>query len=68
VAKGIGMDGRIGSKFLYAGLGYGGLCFPNDTVALVRIGHDHLVPMRIVETVIEVNDRRRRQMAKKCSI
>jgi|TARA_B100002003_G_scaffold205199_1_gene198478 UDPglucose 6-dehydrogenase len=65
VAKGIGMDGRIGSKFLHAGPGYGGSCFPKDTSALARIGQDHSVPMRIVETVIDVNDRRKRRMVDK---
>ena len=65
VAKGIGMDGRIGSKFLHAGPGYGGSCFPKDTLALARTGQDHASPMRIVETVIEVNDRRKRRMIDK---
>ena len=65
VAKGIGMDGRIGSKFLHAGPGYGGSCFPKDTSALARIGQDNASPMRIVETVIDVNDRRKRRMTEK---
>ena len=65
VAKGIGMDGRIGSKFLHAGPGYGGSCFPKDTLALARTGQEHASPMRIVETVIEVNDRRKRRMIDK---
>jgi UDPglucose 6-dehydrogenase len=65
VSKGIGMDGRIGSKFLHAGPGYGGSCFPKDTSALARIGQDHACPMRIVETVIEVNDARKRRMVEK---
>lgn len=65
VARGIGMDGRIGSKFLHAGPGYGGSCFPKDTLALARTGQDHASPMRIVETVIEVNDRRKRRMIDK---
>ena len=65
VAKGIGMDGRIGSKFLHAGPGYGGSCFPKDTSALARMGQEHASPMRIVETVIEVNDARKRQMVDK---
>ncbi len=56
VSKGMGMDGRIGSKFLHAGPGYGGSCFPKDTSALARIGQEHGVPMRIVETVMAVND------------
>ena len=62
VAKGIGLDGRIGNKFLHAGPGYGGSCFPKDTTALARIGQDHATPMRIVETVIEVNDQVKRRM------
>ena len=65
VAKGIGMDGRIGPKFLHAGPGYGGSCFPKDTSALARIGQDHSIPMRIVETVIDVNDARKRRMVDK---
>ncbi|HEY6918527.1 MAG TPA: UDP-glucose/GDP-mannose dehydrogenase family protein, partial [Tabrizicola sp.] len=56
VARGIGMDGRIGDKFLHAGPGYGGSCFPKDTKALARIGQEHASPMQIVETVIKVND------------
>ncbi len=62
VSKGIGMDGRIGNKFLHAGPGYGGSCFPKDTKALARIGQDHAVPMQIVETVIKVNDEVKRRM------
>ena len=65
VAKGIGLDGRIGSKFLHAGPGYGGSCFPKDTSALARIGQDHSSPMRIVETVMAVNDARKRAMVDK---
>ena len=65
VAKGIGMDGRIGSKFLHAGPGYGGSCFPKDTSALARIGQDHASPVRIVETVMSVNDARKRRMVDK---
>jgi UDPglucose 6-dehydrogenase len=63
VAKGMGLDGRIGSKFLHAGPGYGGSCFPKDTLALVRTAQDHGSPTRIVEAVVEINDRRKRQMA-----
>ena len=55
VSKGIGMDGRIGAKFLHAGPGYGGSCFPKDTKALARIGQEYAVPMQITETVIRVN-------------
>jgi UDPglucose 6-dehydrogenase len=65
VAKGIGMDGRIGDKFLHAGPGYGGSCFPKDTRALARIGQDHAAPMQIVETVIKVNDEVKRRMIDK---
>lgn len=65
VSKGIGMDGRIGSKFLHAGPGYGGSCFPKDTSALARIGQDFSTPMRIVETVMSVNDARKRRMVEK---
>ncbi len=62
VAKGMGMDRRIGAKFLHAGPGYGGSCFPKDTSALARIGQEHAAPQRIVETVIGINDARKRQM------
>ncbi|MEM8791653.1 MAG: UDP-glucose/GDP-mannose dehydrogenase family protein [Pseudomonadota bacterium] len=65
VAKGIGLDGRIGAKFLHPGPGYGGSCFPKDTSALAQIGQDHATPMRIVETVIEVNETRKRAMVDK---
>ena len=65
VAKGMGMDGRIGNKFLHAGPGYGGSCFPKDTKALARIGQDHAVPMQITETVIKVNDEIKRRMLDK---
>jgi len=65
VSKGIGMDGRIGEKFLHAGPGFGGSCFPKDTMALARIGQDHAVPMQIVETVIKVNDEVKRRMIDK---
>jgi UDPglucose 6-dehydrogenase len=56
VARGMGLDGRIGNKFLHAGPGYGGSCFPKDTSALARIGQEHAVPQTIVETVIRVNE------------
>jgi UDPglucose 6-dehydrogenase len=65
VARGIGMDNRIGSKFLHAGPGFGGSCFPKDTRALVKIALDHDVPLRIVEAVTAVNDNRKRAMARK---
>jgi UDPglucose 6-dehydrogenase len=65
VARGIGLDNRIGAKFLNAGPGFGGSCFPKDTLALMKTGHDFGVPSRIVETVIAVNDQRKRAMARK---
>lgn len=65
VARGIGLDGRIGRKFLHAGPGYGGSCFPKDTKALARMGQEHGSPMRITETVIEVNDGIMRRMIDK---
>jgi UDPglucose 6-dehydrogenase len=65
VARGIGLDGRIGAKFLHAGPGYGGSCFPKDTRALARIGQEVGVPMRITETVIEVNESVKRRMIDK---
>lgn len=65
VAKGMGLDGRIGNKFLHAGPGYGGSCFPKDTAALTRIGQEHGVPQRIVEAVIGVNDATKRRMVSK---
>lgn len=65
VARGIGLDGRIGKKFLHAGPGYGGSCFPKDTLALVQTAQELGAPSRIVEAVVEVNDRRKLDMAKK---
>ncbi len=65
VARGIGLDGRIGAKFLHAGPGYGGSCFPKDTLALVRTAQSVESPMRIVETVVEINDARKKRMAEK---
>jgi len=65
VARGIGLDRRIGSKFLHAGPGYGGSCFPKDTLALVRTAQQFEVPTRIVEAVVEVNARRKRRMVDK---
>src|SRR5512139_1031950 len=67
VARGIGLDNRIGSKFLNAGPGYGGSCFPKDTVALIKTAQDHASPLRIVEAVAAVNDARKRAMARKVS-
>jgi UDPglucose 6-dehydrogenase len=63
VARGIGLDGRIGRKFLHAGAGYGGSCFPKDTLAFARTGQDFGAPQRLVETTIAVNDERKEQMA-----
>jgi UDPglucose 6-dehydrogenase len=65
VARGIGLDNRIGAKFLHAGPGYGGSCFPKDTVALIKTGQDYEAPLRIVETVAAVNDARKRGMFRK---
>ena len=65
VAKGIGLDGRIGNKFLHAGPGYGGSCFPKDTLALVRTAQDANSPIKIVEAVVAVNEKRKHQMANK---
>ncbi|NOD64572.1 MULTISPECIES: UDP-glucose/GDP-mannose dehydrogenase family protein [unclassified Ruegeria] len=65
VSRGMGLDGRIGNKFLHAGPGYGGSCFPKDTAALARIGQDHAHPMQITETVIRVNDEVKKRMIEK---
>ena len=65
VAKGIGMDGRIGAKFLHPGPGYGGSCFPKDTLALVRTAQEAGSPLRLIETVMEVNEARKSRMAQK---
>ncbi|WP_404404957.1 UDP-glucose dehydrogenase family protein [Pelagibacterium halotolerans] len=65
VARGIGLDNRIGAKFLNAGPGYGGSCFPKDTLALVKTGQDHEAPQRLVETTVAVNDTRKRAMGRK---
>jgi len=65
VARGIGLDGRIGSKFLHAGPGYGGSCFPKDTLALVKTARDFNSPIRIVETVVAINEERKSAMADK---
>jgi UDPglucose 6-dehydrogenase len=63
VAKGIGLDGRIGAKFLHPGPGYGGSCFPKDTLALARTAQEAKSPLRIVETVADINERRKKAMA-----
>ncbi len=65
VAKGMGLDGRIGKKFLHPGPGYGGSCFPKDTLALIRIAQENDVPSRIVESVVEVNAAQKARMVKK---
>jgi UDPglucose 6-dehydrogenase len=65
VARGIGLDNRIGAKFLHAGPGYGGSCFPKDTLALIKTAQDNGTPIRIIETVAAVNDQRKRAMARK---
>ena len=65
VARGMGLDNRIGAKFLHAGPGFGGSCFPKDTSALIKTAHDHGVPLRLVETVSSVNEQRKRAMARK---
>jgi UDPglucose 6-dehydrogenase len=65
VARGIGLDGRIGKKFLHPGPGYGGSCFPKDTLALVRTARDKGSPLRIIETVVAINEERKRRMADK---
>ncbi len=65
VSRGIGLDNRIGAKFLHAGPGYGGSCFPKDTLALVRTAADSGAPTRLIETTVQVNDARKRRMADK---
>jgi len=65
VARGMGLDGRIGKKFLHPGPGYGGSCFPKDTLALMRIAQEHGSPSRIVETVVEVNAAQKARMVRK---
>ena len=65
IARGIGLDNRIGGKFLHAGPGFGGSCFPKDTLALLKTGQDHEAPLRIIEAVVAVNDSRKRAMARK---
>ncbi|HEX8382185.1 MAG TPA: UDP-glucose/GDP-mannose dehydrogenase family protein [Sphingomonas sp.] len=65
VSRGIGLDNRIGKKFLHAGPGYGGSCFPKDTLALLKTSQDYDAPQRIVEAVVAVNDNRKRAMGRK---
>src|SRR4051794_39948957 len=65
VARGIGLDNRIGGKFLHAGPGYGGSCFPKDTLTLIKTAQDHAAPLRLVETTAAVNDQRKRAIARK---
>jgi UDPglucose 6-dehydrogenase len=68
VTRGIGLDNRIGSKFLHAGPGFGSSCLPKDVRALIKTAQDHEVPLRIVEAVAAVNDTRKRAMARKVSV
>jgi UDPglucose 6-dehydrogenase len=65
VARGMGLDGRIGPKFLHPGPGYGGSCFPKDTLALAQTARERNTPLRLVETVVEVNEARKRRMVDK---
>ena len=65
VARGIGLDGRIGKKFLHAGPGYGGSCFPKDTLALVKTARDFGTPLKIIEAVVAVNEQRKKAMAER---
>jgi len=65
VARGMGLDNRIGAKFLHAGPGFGGSCLPKDALALIKTGHDHEAPLRIVEAIVAVNDQRKRAMGRK---
>ena len=65
VSRGIGLDNRIGAKFLHAGPGYGGSCFPKDTLALVKTAQDYDSPLRLIETTVAINDTRKRAMARK---
>jgi UDPglucose 6-dehydrogenase len=65
VSRGIGLDGRIGAKFLHAGPGYGGSCFPKDTLALAKTAQDYDAPVRLIETTISINDNRKRAMGRK---
>jgi len=65
VARGIGLDNRIGTKFLHAGPGYGGSCFPKDTLALVKTAQDFHAPVRLIETTVEINDARKSKMTRK---
>ncbi len=65
VSRGIGLDNRIGPKFLHPGPGYGGSCFPKDTLALIKTAQDVGSPLRIIETVVSVNEQRKRAMGRK---
>ena len=65
VSIGIGLDGRIGKKFLHPGPGYGGSCFPKDTLALVKTAQDHKSPLGLIENVVESNDKRKKSMHKR---
>jgi UDPglucose 6-dehydrogenase len=68
VARGMGLDGRIGRKFLHPGPGFGGSCFPKDTLAMARIGQDAGAPQRLIETVVTVNDARKSTMARRVTL
>jgi UDPglucose 6-dehydrogenase len=68
VSRGIGLDQRIGAKFLHAGPGYGGSCFPKDTLALVKAAQDAGSPVRLIETTVAINDTRKRAMARKVAV
>jgi UDPglucose 6-dehydrogenase len=68
VARGMGLDGRIGNKFLHAGPGFGGSCFPKDTLALLKTSEEYGAPTRIVEAVVAVNDARKKEMARKIEL
>ena len=65
VAKGIGLDGRIGSKFLHPGPGYGGSCFPKDSLAFIKSAQEYESPLRIIETVVDINEKRKSQMSER---
>ncbi|MGF0537495.1 UDP-glucose dehydrogenase family protein [Agrobacterium sp. ES01] len=68
VSRGMGLDSRIGQKFLNAGPGYGGSCFPKDTLALVKTAQDHMAPIRLIETIVGINETRKRAMARKVEL
>ena len=65
IAKAMGMDGRISPKFLHAGPGYGGSCFPKDTKAIVRIAQEHQIEMKVIQAAIEANEKQKQKMVEK---